>query len=920
MPTTQVCRVGVVTHRPHLTRREGTCFALHEDLTAREGALADNGAGAIEIHDIHRITEQAQEVSGQADEVAPSGPGSPGHGEVQVTGGTFGGVCGAAEQHDQGESVLVSDVDEGAFSERATQTCQSRSPVVRVRHRHVSKPRACVGRHRDSVACVRVLVVTTWWPTPASPATGVFVARDVAALATRHDVRVLHLVAPGLAGDEVGAAAPDPRLDGAPAVMAPAEATVPVEQLVMDVRRPDHVVRAARRVRELARGADLLHTMAISSLLPLAGWRPSVPWVHTEHWSGLLAPETLTPALRAARRAVRPLLARPDVVAVVGEELAAGMRRLRSGPVEVVPNIVTVPDELAPRRRPDADLAERGVLEVAAVGGLIPRKDPVRAVETVAALRSRGIEARLTWIGEGLLRDEVEARAAALSVPVRLPGGVAPDEVQGLLGGSDVFLLPTRAETFGLAAAEALVAGRPVVVGDTGGPREFVTPPSGALVRPGAAPEVWADAVEQVWRDSRERSAEEISRPVAERYGADGYTERVDGIYRRLVGKGGAVSGRGSSEGLPADVTREQPFVDVVIALHSADRQVARAVRSVLGGSPGVDVRVSVVAHNLAVEDARAALGDRADDPRVRVFELADGIPSPSGPFTLGLDAATAPWAAIMGSDDTLAPGAIAGWLAAAEGLDPDTPVVVVPPLRLAGRPVPTPPVRPVRVPRTRGLDLVRDRLSYRSAPLGLLSRGALALPGARLLPGALVGGDVPMVTALWSQAQVRYAAGAPAYEIHEDAGDRVTYDPRPIARQLASVDALWDLPAGRGLTAAQRRAVGTKVLRIHVFGAILTRDDPAWWTPAEREELARVTRRVLAEAPGCADPLSLADHDLLAAILDVSVPAERMIGLARARRRHGHPRTLLPSSWRHALHPEAPLRFMAASLLASRR
>ncbi|WP_157609174.1 glycosyltransferase family 4 protein [Serinicoccus marinus] len=761
---------------------------------------------------------------------------------------------------------------------------------------------------------MRVLVVTTWWPTSSSPATGVFVARDVAALATRHDVRVLHLVAPGLAGG------PNARPDSELAGMVLTESVVPVEQLVMGVKRPDHVLRAARRVRELSRGADLLHTMAISSLLPLAGWRPSVPWVHTEHWSGLLAPETLTPALRVARRAVRPLLARPDVVAVVGEELAAGMRRLRSGPVEVVPNIVTAPAELAPRRRPDADLAGRGVLEIVGVGGLIPRKDPVRAVETVAALRTRGIAARLTWIGEGPLRGEVELRADALSVPVRLPGGVPPEEVPGLLGESDVFLLPTRAETFCLAAAEALAAGRPVVVGDTGGPREFVGPPSGALVRPGAAPEAWADAVEQVWRDSRGLSAEEISGPVARRYGPEGYAQRVDGIYRRLVGKGGAVAGRGSGEGPPADVTREQPLVDLVIALHSADRQVGRAVRSVLDGSPGLDVRVSVVAHNLALKDARAALGDLADDSRVRVLELADGIPSPSGPFTLGLDAATAPWTAIMGSDDTLAPGALAGWLAAADGLDPQTPVVVVPPLRLAGRRVPTPPVRPVRRLRPGGLDLARDRLSYRSAPLGLLSHGALALPGARLLPGAFVGGDVPMVTALWSQAEVRYAAAAPAYEIHEDAGDRVTYDPRPMVQQLASVDALWDLPVGQQLTATQRRAVATKVLRIHVFGAILTRADPTWWTPAEREELARVTRRVLTEAPGCADPLSVADHDLLAAILDVSVSADRMLELARARRRHGHPRTLLPSSWRHALHREAPLRFMAASLIASHR
>ena len=38
---------------------------------------------------------------------------------------------------------------------------------------------------------MRLLVVTTWFPTASHPATGVFVARDVAALAQDHDVLVL---------------------------------------------------------------------------------------------------------------------------------------------------------------------------------------------------------------------------------------------------------------------------------------------------------------------------------------------------------------------------------------------------------------------------------------------------------------------------------------------------------------------------------------------------------------------------------------------------------------------------------------------------------------------------------------------------------------------------------------------------------
>ena len=747
---------------------------------------------------------------------------------------------------------------------------------------------------------MRVLVVTTWFPTPSSPGTGVFVARDVAALATRHDVRVLHLVAPRLAPG----AGEDPAGESA-------RAGVAVRRLVMDPRRPDHVLRAARAVRREARSADLVHTMAVSALLPTTGWRPPVPWVHTEHWSGLGAPETLSPGLRLARRVVRRLLAGPDVVAVVGEELAAEVRRHRSGPVAVVPNIVTRPPVLAPRRRPQEPLGARGPFELVGVGGLIGRKDPLTAVQAAAELRRRGVDARLTWVGEGPLRTQVEAAARGVGVPVRLTGPLPPEQVQEVVADADLFLLPSRAETFCVAAAEALAAGRPVVVGDSGGPRAFVHPPAGALVRPGAPPALWADAVEQVWRASATTSAEEIAGPVVGRYGPDRHADRVDEVYATATG---VRRGHGGHGPVPED---DGPLVDLVVATHSPDRQTGRAVASALADVGGGGVRVSLVCHNVDPTVIRAVLPpDLRDDPRVRLLELHDGVPSPSGPFNTGLDAATAPWTAIMGSDDTLAPGALSGWLAAAKDLDPDDPVVVVPPLELAGRTVPTPPVRPGRRDH---LDLVRDRLSYRSAPLGLLSRGALRLPGARLLEGAQVGGDVPMVTALWSRARVVLARGAPPYRIHEDASDRVTYDPRPVREQLRSVDLLWDLPAVRELSAPARRALGTKVLRIHVFGAVPTRPDPAWWTPAERTELARVTRRLLAAAPGCADPLSLADADLLGAVLDPGVPADRLLALAAARRRHGRPRTLLPSSWRHVLHREAPLRFMAASLAARR-
>jgi hypothetical protein len=137
------------------------------------------------------------------------------------------------------------------------------------------------------------------------------------------------------------------------------------------------------------------------------------------------------------------------------------------------------------------------------------------------------------------------------------------------------------------------------------------------------------------------------------------------------------------------------------------------------------------------------------------------------------------------------------------------------------------------------------------------------------------------------------------------------------VADELVAVTALLDDPWFAALPVRQRRAVATKLLRIHVFGTVTNRPDPDWWTTHERMALAAITDRLLTEVPGAADPLSRADHDLLAAIRAPETPASRLVELARARRRHGSPRTLLPHSWRHVLHPEAPLRFMVASLAA---
>lgn len=357
---------------------------------------------------------------------------------------------------------------------------------------------------------MRATLVTTWFPTSEAPSRGAFVVRDALAIARTADVRVLHLVPP--ADDDGTRRLVHEGLD--------------VLRIPMDPRRPDAVLRAARALGPALADADVVHSMAFSTLLPLALRRPRAPWLHTEHWSALTTPRTLPPPARAALPLLRRLLALPDRATAVCDYLAAPLRAVRGRrPTDVVPCIVD-PGPLAPRR----DRSD-GVLRLVSTGGLIDRKDPLVAVRTLAALTERGIDVRLTWLGEGPLRAETLALAETLHVADRLalPGTADAAGVRTALAAADLFFGPTRADNFFVSAAEALVAGRPVVLGATGGQGEYVREEVGALVDR-QDPELYADAILALDDRTRDLTSTAIAATIGDAFSTpvvgDAYAEQ----------------------------------------------------------------------------------------------------------------------------------------------------------------------------------------------------------------------------------------------------------------------------------------------------------------------------------------------------------------------------------------------------------
>ena len=91
-----------------------------------------------------------------------------------------------------------------------------------------------------------------------------------------------------------------------------------------------------------------------------------------------------------------------------------------------------------------------------------PVKRPVDTVRVLAAVNEKH-PARLMLIGDGPEMAAVWREAERLQLRDRIHVLSNQDHVQALLGCSDVFLLPSEEESFGLAALEALACGVPVV-------------------------------------------------------------------------------------------------------------------------------------------------------------------------------------------------------------------------------------------------------------------------------------------------------------------------------------------------------------------------------------------------------------------------------------------------------------------------
>jgi glycosyltransferase involved in cell wall biosynthesis len=161
-----------------------------------------------------------------------------------------------------------------------------------------------------------------------------------------------------------------------------------------------------------------------------------------------------------------------------------------------------------PARFAPVDRSGRDGVEVLCVGQLLPRKGQRVLLDAVASLRDRGVDVRVTLVGDGPSRSALEAAVDALDLRdrVKLTGAVGQDDIRTLYDAADLFCLPSFAEGVPVVLMEAMAAGLPVVTTPIAGVPELVDAATGVLVAPGRA-DLLADALESLAADPERRVA-----------------------------------------------------------------------------------------------------------------------------------------------------------------------------------------------------------------------------------------------------------------------------------------------------------------------------------------------------------------------------------------------------------------------------
>jgi glycosyltransferase involved in cell wall biosynthesis len=369
---------------------------------------------------------------------------------------------------------------------------------------------------------VKVLIIPSWYPDDKDPIAGIFIQQQALALKeVGVNIAVLsltesfwHKKSPYLSIE-----------DGLKVIRAtswlPPKRIKVLRSLVL--KESDKLFRYYLQDHPMP---NLLHAHSF-----VGGWvanylsvKYHIPYIITEHYSGFMSGHVP----RHWRNDLLTIYDNASKVIAVSEVLKKKLTDFTQNEISVIPNVIDTK-----LFHPSDGLIKSDQLELVTIGSLIDRKNHTFLLQMLPFLLTQ-IRARLTIIGEGPLLKELKQLAQKLKISrhICFKGNLPPNEVANILRQSHIFVFASKAETFGIALAEAVACGLHVISTPVGIAPELAKMEVGVIVN---TKEEMAEAILTYSSGRKIHTPYQFHQIIRDRYGKEKVTGMLLQLYQNYT-------------------------------------------------------------------------------------------------------------------------------------------------------------------------------------------------------------------------------------------------------------------------------------------------------------------------------------------------------------------------------------------------
>ena len=157
-------------------------------------------------------------------------------------------------------------------------------------------------------------------------------------------------------------------------------------------------------------------------------------------------------------------------------------------------------------------------------------------IESFNNILKSGIKCKLKLIGDGPLKSYIHKKIKLnkMSDNIQLLGYLSQDQIVKELHKSDLVVLASDIETFGVVLIEAQVCGVPVLATDCGGPRDIISSKTGVLTRPGSIDD-FTRGMKNIINKLDRYDAVSIRNRTIKYFGRNAYIEAIRNVIKKSL-------------------------------------------------------------------------------------------------------------------------------------------------------------------------------------------------------------------------------------------------------------------------------------------------------------------------------------------------------------------------------------------------